>query len=423
MALDQSLNRNDGEALVSTPNQPENRPDIAAPTERIQFDCLVIGGGLLGSATAFNLASAGLSVLLVEKGQINGVASSQNAGSLHFQLEYRMIENGTDAARKAAEAMPLHLDAMARWGNVEAELGAPVGVKRTGGLMVAETSEQVTVLEQKAALERASGLNVDLLDREALDRIAPYLGTAVLAAAHCEGEGKADPKKTTFAFARAAIQAGTRIETGCEVRNLSRQGTGWRATLQDGRRIEAKTVAITAGGWSGRVAAMAGIQLPVSPVGLTMTVTMRTDPLIPHLVQHAGRRLSLKQTPEGQVLIGGGWPAQLHHVGGIADLDTRPALQLTSLAGNMAAAAAVVPELEALQVMRVWTGMTSLIADQLPLLGEVPKAPGLFIATGGSAFTLGLTYARLLADAICGRPAILDVRRFSPARFGSLTLV
>jgi len=115
------------------------------------LDCLIIGGGLLGTATAFNLASEGLSVLLVEKGQINGVASSQNAGSLHFQLEYRMIENGVDAARKAAEAMPLHLDAMARWGNVEAELGAPVGVKRTGGLMVAETPEQVAVLEQKAA--------------------------------------------------------------------------------------------------------------------------------------------------------------------------------------------------------------------------------------------------------------------------------
>ena len=387
------------------------------------LDCLIIGGGLLGSATAFNLASEGLSVLLVEKGQINGVASSQNAGSLHFQLEYRMIENGADAARKAAEAMPLHLDAMARWGNVEADLGTPIGVKRTGGLMVAETPEQVAVLEQKAALERASGLDVELLDRAALDGIAPYLGPAVIAAAHCKGEGKADPKQTTLAFARAALKAGAQIETDCEVLELSRQGVGWRAKLQDGRFVEAKAVAITAGGWSGRVAAMAGMQMPVSPVGLTMTVTMRTKPLIPHLVQHAGRRLSLKQTPEGQVLIGGGWPAQLRHVNGIIDLDARPALQLTSLAGNTAAAASVVPKLETLQVMRVWTGMTSLIADQLPLLGEIPKAPGLFIATGGSAFTLGLTYARLLADAICGKPAILDVRRFSPGRFGSLTLV
>lgn len=386
-------------------------------------DCLVIGGGLLGSATAYNLAHEGLSVLLVEKGQINGVASSQNAGSLHFQLEYRMIENGADAARKAAEAMPLHLDAMARWNDIEAELATSVGVKRTGGLMVAETSEQVAVLEQKTALERASGLDVRLLDRAALDDIAPYFGPGVIAAAHCSGEGKADPKQATLAFARAALRTGAQIETGCEVVELARGSNGWRAKLKSGRLIEAKTVAITAGGWSGRVAAMAGMHMPVSPVGLTMTVTMRTKPLIPHLVQHAGRRLSLKQTPEGQVLIGGGWPAQLRHLGGIVDLDARPTLQLTSLAGNTAAAAVVVPKLETLQVLRVWTGMTSLIADQLPLLGEIPKAPGLFIATGGSAFTLGLTYARLLADAICGKPPILDVRRFTPGRFGSLTLV
>lgn len=387
------------------------------------LDCLIIGGGLLGTATAFNLAEEGLSVLLVEKGQINGVASSQNAGSLHFQLEYRMIENGEDAARKAAEAMPLHLDAMARWDTVEQALDTPIGVKRTGGLMVAETAAQVSVLEQKAALERASGLDVELLDRTAVDRLAPYFGPAVIAASHCRGEGKADPKQAALAFARAAIKAGATIENDCEVLELSRQGGAWRAKLHNGRILKAKTVAITAGGWSGRVAAMAGMQMPVTPVGLTMSVTMRTTPLIPHLVQHAGRRLSLKQTPEGQVLIGGGWPAQLRHHAGVTNLDARPSLQLTSLAGNMAAAASVVPRLADLRVIRVWTGMTSLVADQLPLLGEIPKAPGLFIATGGSAFTLGLTYARLLADAICRKPPILDVRRFSPGRFGSLTLV
>ncbi len=386
------------------------------------LDCLIIGGGLLGAATAFNLASEGLSILLIEKGQINGAASSQNAGSLHFQLEYRMIENGVDAAQKAAEAMPLHLDAMARWARVEAELGVPVGIKCTGGLMVAETGDQLAVLERKAALEVAAGLDVKLLDRAALDRMAPYLGQAVHAAAYCPGEGKADPKQATLAFARAASTAGARIEAGLEVSGLFRQGGDWHVTFGDGRQIKAKTVAITAGAWSGRIAAMAGIQLPVSPVGLTMTVTMRTPPLIPHLVQHAGRRLSLKQTSEGQVLIGGGWPAKLRHDGGIIDLESRAALQLTSLVGNMAAAIAAVPKLEDLQVMRVWTGVTALIADQLPLLGEIPKAPGLFIATGGSAFTLGLTYAHLLADAICGRPETLDVRRFTPARFGSLTL-
>jgi sarcosine oxidase subunit beta len=82
----------------------------------------------------------------------------------------------------------------------------------------------------------------------------------------------------------------------------------------------------------------------------------------------------------------------------------------------------VVPAVAHLPVLRVWTGTTALVSDQLPLIGEVPKAAGLFIATGGSAFTLGPTYARILADRILGRPEAFDVRAYDPRRFGSLTL-
>ena len=63
-------------------------------TPQAMVDTVVIGGGLLGTTIAYYLAKAGTRVHLVDAGQINGQASSQNAGSLHFQLEYRMIENG-----------------------------------------------------------------------------------------------------------------------------------------------------------------------------------------------------------------------------------------------------------------------------------------------------------------------------------------
>ncbi len=193
-------------------------------------------------------------------------------------------------------------------------------------------------------------------------------------------------------------------------------------TFDDYGTCQADHVVIAAGAWSGRVAQMTGIVLPVVPVGLTMAATARTSPLVKHLVQHAGRRLSMKQTPEGNILIGGGWPAALRQADGQVDLGRRPELLLPSMVGNMAAAAAVVPAVGPLPVLRVWTGMTALVADQLPLIGQVPKAAGLFVATGGSAFTLGPTYARILADQILGRPALFDVRAYDPRRFGSLTL-
>lgn len=386
-------------------------------------DTLVIGGGLLGSAVAYYLAQAGSRVLLAEKGQINRQASGQNAGSLHFQLEYRMIENGLEAARKVAEAMPLHLHAQQAWAGLEQELGSPLGVVQHGGFMVAETAEQVERLGRKVALEQSSGLVTELLDGAEVRRRAPYLGPSILAAAFCPTEGKADPRHCSLAYANAAARLGAELRTACGVAALAKAAHGWNATLGDGASVRASTIVIAAGAWSGRVAQMAGSVLPVSPVGLTMTATARSAPLVSHLVQHAGRRLSMKQTREGNVLIGGGWPARLHQEHGLVDLERKPDLLLSSLAGNMAAAAAVVPGVAHLPVLRVWTGMTALVADQLPLIGEVPRAPGAFIATGGSAFTLGPTYARVLADKVLGKPPAFDVGRYDPNRFASLTFV
>jgi glycine/D-amino acid oxidase-like deaminating enzyme len=316
----------------------------------------------------------------------------------------------------------LHLDAQRTWSRLETELGAALGVVQHGGFMVAETAEQVERLGRKIALEQAAGLSTELLDRAAVRTRAPYLGEAVIAAAFCAAEGKADPRRCALAYARAAMRLGAQVHARSGVQAMRRNGRRWHVTFDDGGVCQAEHVVIAAGAWSGRLAQMAGVVLPVSPVGLTMAATARTAPLITHLVQHAGRRLSMKQTPEGNILIGGGWPAALRQSGGLVDLDRRPELLLPSLAGNMAAAAAVVPAVGHLPVLRVWTGTTALVADQLPLIGEVPKAAGLFIATGGSAFTLGPTYARILADKILGRPEAFDARAYDPQRFGSLTL-
>lgn len=384
-------------------------------------DTLVIGGGLLGTTIAYHLAKAGTRVHLVDAGQVNGQASSQNAGSLHFQLEYRMIENGEEAARQAARAMPLHLHAQRAWATLPDEVGHDMGVKQTGGLMLAETEAQCQLLRRKVLLERDAGLDIEFLDQDALRAKAPFLADGILAAAHCPGEGKADPKRAAFALAAAATAHGATVRSRCRVSALSSGAAGWSARFADGSGCTARTVVIAAGVWSARLAQMAGVVLPISPVGLTMTATARTAPFLPYLIQHVGKRLSLKQTPEGTVLIGGGWPARLHQVDGVVDLDRRPALSLASLAGNMHAATSVVPQVGRLQALRVWTGMTALVADQLPLIGPIQRRPGLFVATGGSAFTLGPTYARIIADQILGRALPFDVSAYAPSRFGSLT--
>ncbi|MFE3204374.1 NAD(P)/FAD-dependent oxidoreductase [Embleya sp. NPDC059237] len=385
-------------------------------------EVLVIGGGLLGCAVAYHLARGGAGVHLIEKDQLNRHASGQNAGSLHFQLEYRMIQHGHAVAARAAEALPLHLDAMNSWAGLEDELGEPCGVRRGGGLMLAESPEDLALLAHKTHLEHSHGLDVELLDARATHELAPYLSERVVGAAWCPGEGKADPRLVTHAYARAARRLGARIETGVRLTALRHDGRHWLADTAAGPRLSARAVVVAAGVWTAEVAAMADIRLPVVPVALTMTVTAPTRPLVPHLVQHAGRRLSLKQSAEGNILIGGGRAAKFVQHAGTLNLDARPELRLDSVFAG-ADAARVVPAVQRLPVLRVWSGATSLAPDQLPLLGAVPRRPDLYVATGGSGFTLGPTYSRLLAEQILTGSTALPLDDYSPARFGALNFV
>lgn len=381
-------------------------------------DVAIIGGGLIGCAAAWRLALAGASVVLLEAGDLNTGASGQNAGSLHFQIERRFLENGDALADQAASIVALSRLAVGDWRGIEQALGTDLHVTMQGGLMVAETSEQVAVLERKAARERREGLSVETLDGDAARRHAPYLSDRVLAANLSRDEGHADPKAMTPALAAAAAAAGAELRTRTPVEMIARNG----ATFRLGGRewvLDADRVLVAAGAWTTPLCARANLHVPLYPVALLMNATARITPLVPHLVQHVGRRLSLKQTYAGHLLIGGGWPSRLMQDAGGFDLSRKPTLIADSLTGNLRAATDVVPAVTQLDLLRSWTGITAISADQLPIVGEVPRMPGLYVAAGGSAFTLGLTFARLLADAMSGRPSPeLDI--VSPARFEHL---
>lgn len=390
-------------------------------------DVVVVGGGLLGCAVAWMLARDGVDVVLVERDQISQHASGQNAGSLHFQLEYRMVELGLEAARQAAEALPLHLDAARMWAVLSEEFGESVGLVQTGGLMLAENPEQASLLQAKSEIERSWGLDVEMLSGDEARRRAPYLSESVVAAAYCPAEGKANTRQAGPALGRGALRHGARIHTRSRVTSMHRQSGRWLVFTDsmgaDGfahqDRYDAESIVLAAGVWTSELGDMLGAHLPTIAMALTITVTLKTDMFIDHLVQHAGTRLSLKQSAEGNLLIGGGWPARLPVDGrGNIDLNSRPELIRASVAGNAKAAIGVVPRVASIPALRTWVGTTTVTPDQLPLVGPVPGQPGAFVATGGSAFTLGPSFARVLSELVQGRPPSLDMAAYEPKRFG-----
>jgi glycine/D-amino acid oxidase-like deaminating enzyme len=392
-----------------------------------RHDLLVVGAGLVGAATAWRCARAGAKVLIVEAGHPNGGASGQNAGSLHFQIERRFLENGERLAEEAARIVTISRMAIDDWARVEGDLGADLHVRRDGGLMIAETPEEIALLEAKVKREESAGLGTILLDGEAARRIAPYLSGSVAAAGFLLEEGHADPRAVTPAFLRAAAAHGAELRTATRVTAIRARRPGFEISLRHGEEawdVHAGRVLIAAGAWSARVAMLANIHLPLFPVALQMNATERMPPLVPHLVQHVGRRLSMKQTHAGNILIGGGWPARLRRdAGGAFDPGLRPEPIETSRVGNLRVASAVVPAVAEMNLLRCWTGVTAITSDQLPIAGEVPRLPGLFVAGGGSAFTLGPTFARLVARQIMERDraeADEALGIVSPARFEHL---
>lgn len=381
-----------------------------------ETDILIIGGGLAGTATAYFLAREGAEVLLLEESDLNTQASGSNAGSIHAQIPHEpfMVE-GEDWARIFAPTIPLMLESIRLWQGLEAELGADLEFHLGGGLLVGETEAQLRDIERKARIERAQGLEVEMLGAAELRRIAPYVSERMIGGAFCPTEGKANPLKVTPAFAAAARRHGVRILTHCPVTALSAEAGGYRAETAQGP-IRARRVVDAAGARAGRISAMLGLELPIEGHPIQVNVTEPVAPLVKHLVYFAGEKLTLKQAANGSFLIGGGWPARWSKRG-VAPGAQRPTIDLGSLRANLAVAQHVVPALASVRLLRVWPAIVNGTADWKPILGEVPGLPGFFINMfPWMGFTAGPISALITAELVLGRKPRMDIAAFSALR-------
>lgn len=387
-------------------------------------EILIVGAGLVGCAVAWHLARAGARPVLIDQGHVNSGASGQNAGSLHFQIERRFLENGNAAAADAARIVLLNRMAIAEWAGLEDQLGRHLDIVMAGGLMVAETDAEMDLLAFKVARENELGLDTRVLGPGELRARAPALSHRLAGAAWLADEGHANPRILAGAYADEAVKAGAVLHTGTRLGRLAVEADGtFRAHLEGSvaQGMRACRVVLAAGHWSARIAAMLGLNIPLYPAPLMMSVTDRTEPFLPFLIQHVGQRLSMKQTEDGNLLIGGGWPSRLARLrDGMPDLDQPAMVEPRNLQGNLAVAARVLPSLRDRALLRTWTGTTCISADQMPIVGEIAAAPGLFVAAGGSMFTLGPLLARLLARAIIDQAPPAELNLFLPDRFRHL---
>jgi glycerol-3-phosphate dehydrogenase len=224
-------------------------------TERA--DVVVVGGGVIGCAIAWALASRGIEgVVVVEREpDVGEGASKANSAIVH---------TGFDAQPGTVEATMLRR-AAALWPEVVDRLGVPF--LATGAVMLARSPADVDRLRTAIRpTAETNGVDTALLDRTELRELAPYVTEDAIAGLVVPDESIIDPFWLTRAYAEAAMAGGARVLRGVAVAGLAIDGDGVDVTLSDGRRMRAHQVVDAAGLWADEVARMAGdADLTISP--------------------------------------------------------------------------------------------------------------------------------------------------------------
>ena len=141
-------------------------------------------------------------------------------------------------------------------------------------------------------------------------------------------------------------------------------------------------------------------------------MTEPCEVFIDHLVAHAARHLTLKQAANGNVMIGGAWPASFDPV------TRRFGVLRSSIEGNLWVALRAVPALRHLRLLRAWAAM-NILTDGAPIIGPVPGHNGFHVAVSVSGYTLAPIIGRLVAEQIATGKPYIDIRPYSIARFES----
>lgn len=392
---------------VSQRSNHDTRAKKSLPEREV--DTVVIGAGVAGCSNALFLAQNGKSVAVVDRRSPNGEASGGNAGSLHVQLlSFDYGAKAESGGKPAARTLPLQQASANLWEELSQHLG-DIEFKRTGGLMVAESQEQMRFLDEKAALERSLGIDTQLIDRNDALAMVPDLADSVVGGAWCAEEGKISPLLGTPALVAAALKAGAHFYTGETVIAIQKETTGWRVVTDHGD-IRCESIVNAAGAWAKEIGQLAGIPVPVKGTPLQMIVTEASRPMVNVLLAHADRHLTLKQAHNGNLIIGGGWPA------GLSEPHCYQRPLLNSLQGNLWVAQKVLPPVGSLRIIRSWAAINVNI-DGAPILGEVPGHTGFYNAVTSNGYTLGPLVGKITADLICYGKTDWDISPFSLERF------
>jgi sarcosine oxidase, subunit beta len=368
---------------------------------RNDADVIVIGGGIMGAATALDIVRRSkLSVILLERSMCGSQASSSNYGNVRF---YDWLP----------EQMAMAIRARAIWSNLESLVGSSCEWNMHGALRVAFSEKDFVGLQNYAATATGYDFKFELYDRNEVRRRFPWLNGSA-GAMFSPLDGTVNPRFATAAFARAAAAAGVRIHEHTEAQHARLKNDTFVVRVADGRVFSSGVLVNCAGAWGGRVADWFGEGAPVTPMSPQLMVT---EPVRPFSKPHIScmSPIYFRQTPRGNLLIGGG-------LRGFADVQSnRHHFEPFNLGSIYREFLKVVPRLRGIRVIRAWSGFEGYTADLRAIIGMSPTVSGFFhcFAFNGAGLQQGPALGEIMSELVRTGRSTTNLREFGLQRFAN----
>lgn len=363
-----------------------------------QADVVIVGGGIVGCATAYYLAKRGASVILLEKNGVGSGASGRSGGGVR------------QSARVSAE-IPLANEAVALFPALSDDLGLDIEYVQRGNLRLIETVDHIRPMQVDVTRQQAQGLDVRWVGQAEVCEMVPSLRReSVFGASFCPTDGHANPLRLTTGYANAAVRAGAKILTDCEVMSVRQTDSGDAVVETTRGDVRARTVIIAAGAGARALCLGLGFDLPLANMRYESLVTEALPPMFPYMFGVAAADLFFRQTRHGSVHLGGGMVEQGE--------DERTTTKNIQLAAEHIVR--LIPGLGHVSLVRTWGGLDPSTPDGVPIIDRLNE--NLIVAAGfcGHGFAIGPVVGRYLAEWIAAgdKPAAFD--HFRRDRFGAL---
>ena len=366
------------------------------------YDVIIIGGGIMGCSTAFQLAQRGLNVAIFEKDSIGAGPSGRSSAIIrqHYSNEL--------TARMALYSLGV-------FQNFEERVGGECGFVQTGFVMLAAAKDREG-LAANVAMQQRVGVQTELVTPETLKEIMPSLKTDDLVAAAYESEsGFADPYLTVTAYAAAARRAGVKIHQNTMVKGINFAGGKVVGINTDTERIDAPIVLNCAGAWGARVAKLAGVDVPINSCRVQVAFFRRPKGYeADHpVVADFTRATYFRSETGGLTLVGLIDPAEADAV-----VDPDRYNENTDMDFVLDVGERLIerfPAMEESETAKGYASLYGITPDWHPVIDELLPGSGFYISAGfsGHGFKLAPATGVMTADLITGAAD----PEFDPAMF------